>query len=227
MEMKDKKMYVFNTVSDTSEIGDITIIFATSFDEAILIYSKERPKNYVIQSIYLYGIFDDEHDDELFDTYKNIWQICKKEPISTDEFGVHNLIKRRVYDGGGYGFGITVTELPIQQSQVIAQLEDDMTIIDNVQIMKNAETRFDEIYHADQTTEEAKHIESLIYSERSRIDDLINERIRYKKEMFKHHSDSEEYKAAKKKVDELKKEINRFFGENDAMLINFKEKENE
>lgn len=232
--MTDKKMYIFS--AEESEDADITVIFATSFDEAILIYSKERPKDYTTQSIYWYGVFDDmiekdEEDDSecaeyRFNTYKDIWQICKKVPTETDEFGVHNLIKRRVYDGGHYGFTITVTELPIQEFQVVLHITADK-ILDKVQIMKNAKKQFDEIYHPDPINKEAKRIESSIYDETLRINDLVNERIRYKKEMFKHPSDSEEYKAAKKKVDELKKEINRLFGENDDMLINFKEKRNE
>lgn len=232
--MKDKKMYIFNAKEGVEE-ADVSIIFAASFDEAVLIYSKERPKDYATQSLYWYGVFDDcgeetkevdpEYVERQFNTYKEIWQLCKKVPIATDEFG-DNQIKSRVYDGGRYGFNITVTELPIQEFQVVLHITAADEIIDKVQIMKNAKERFDEIYHTDQIAEEAKRIESSIYAERSRIDDIIAERIKYKQEMFKHPSDSEEYKAAKKKVDDLKKEINRLFSENDDMMINFKEKGN-
>lgn len=45
------------------------------------------------------------------------------------------------------------------------------------------------------------------------IKDLMSQRIGWKKEMFKHPSDSKEYKEAKEKVDALKKEINRHFSE--------------
>lgn len=237
MDMTDKKMYIFS--AEDSEDADVTVIFATSFDEAVLIYSIKRPKDYATQSIYWYGVFDDmiEKDEEddpdsterRFNTYKHIWQICEKTPTKTDEFGVHdvhNLIKRRVYDGGRYGFTITVTELPIQEFQVVSHITAADAILDKVQIMKNAKKRFDEIYHPDKIAEERKHIENSIYDEISKINVLVAERIKYKKEMFKHPSDSEEYKAAKKKVDDLKKEINRLFGENDDILINFKENEN-
>lgn len=234
MEMTDKKMYIFNTETDYNT--DVTVIFATSFDEAELIYSRERPKDYVTQSIHFYGMFDDDQDDQKsvkrkFDEYKDIWEICKKEPTRTDEYGMYNTIKTRLYSGkpcDHYGYiRITVTELPINEFQVICNIMDDCEVIDKVAIMKNAKKRFEEIYHPDKIAEERKHIESSIYNEISKINVLMAERIRYKKEMFKHPSDSEEYKVAKKKVDELKKEINRLFGENDDMLINFKEKRNE
>ena len=189
-----------------------------------MIYSKERPRDYATQSIHQYGTFDHDRDyvdfaEDHFNKYKDMWEICKKEPIDTDEYGS---IKSRVYKGY-YGFMITVTELPIQEFQVILSLEDDV-IIDKVQIMKNAKELFDEIYHKDPVTEEAKRVEYSINGESGRIDDLIAKRIIYKKEMLKHPSDSKEYKAAKKKVDELKEEINRLFSENDDMLINFKER---
>ena len=232
MEMKDKKMYVFGTETDHN--ADVTIIFATSFDEAVLIYSRKRPKDYTTQSIHFYGIFDDDQGNKervrsIFNDYKNTWGICKKEPTLTDKYGTHNTIKRRIYSGGPYGyhgyFRITVTELPINEFQVICNIIDN-EITDKVAIMKNAKELFDEIYHTDKITEEAKHIESSMCTEISRIDDLLAERKKYKQEMFKHPSDSEEYKAAKKKVNDLKKEINRLFSENDDMLINFKEKGN-
>lgn len=233
MEMKDKKMYVFNT--ETGYNADVVVIFATSFDEAVLIYSIERPKDYATQSIHFYGVFDDdqtdrEHVKRNFNDYKDIWEICKKEPIHADEYGIHDKIKRRVYSvetEGQHGcVRITVTELPINEFQVICNIIDD-EVIDKFSIMKNAKEQFNEIYHTDQIAVEAEHVESSIYHEPGKIFDLVAERIKYKKEMFKHPSDSEEYKAAKKKVDDLKNEINRLFSENDDMMINFKEKGDE
>jgi hypothetical protein len=234
MEMEDKKMYIFSTETDYN--ADVAVVFATSFDEAELIYSIERPKDYATQSIHFYGIFDDDQDDKErlkrnFDDYKDIWEICKKEPTNTDKYGKYDRIKRRVYSGGPYGLHgcirITVTELPINEFEVICNMIDCSEVIDKVSIMKNAKELFNEIYNTDKITEEAKHIESSMCTEISRIDDLLAERKKYKQEMFDYPSDSEEYKAAKKKVDELKKEINRIFSENDDMMINFKEKGNE
>ncbi len=232
MEMKDKKMYVFNT--QTGYNADVVIIFATSFDEAVLIYSRERPKDYATQSIHFYGVFDDEPDDqksvkEKFDKYKNRWEICKKEPMDTDEYGKYNTIRSRIYSGkpyGDYDFRITVTELPIEEFQVICNTVEG-EVFDKVAIMKIAKMDLDNIYHTDSVDEEAKRMESSIYDEMQTIKELIDTRTKYKKEMFDYPSDSEEYKAAKKKVDDLKKEINRLFSENDDMMINFKEKGDE
>lgn len=231
MEMKDKKMYIFSTETDYN--ADVAVVFATSFDEAELIYSIERPKDYATQSIHFYGVFDDDQDDKErlkrnFDEYKNTWEICKKEPTNTDEYGVHDRIKRRVYSGGPYGhhgcIRITVAELPINEFQVICNIID-REVIDKVSIMKNAKEQIKEIYHTGD--EERERIESSIYNEISKINVLMAERMKYKKEMYKYSSESKEYKAAKNKVDELKKEINRLFSENDDMLIKFKEKGNE
>jgi phosphopentomutase len=232
MEMKDKKMYVFNT--QTGYNADVVIIFATSFDEAVLIYSRERLKDYATQSIHFYGVFDDEPDDqksvkEKFDKYKNRWEICKKEPMDTDEYGKYNTIRSRTYSGkpyGDYDFRITVTELPIEEFQVICNTVEG-EVFDKVAIMKIAKMDLDNIYHTDSVNEEAKRMESSIYDEMQTIKELIDTRTKYKQEMFTHPSDSEEYKAAKKKVDDLKKEINRLFSENDDMMINFKEKGDE
>lgn len=55
----------------------------------------------------------------------------------------------------------------------------------------------------------------LLRTEEAEIKELMAQRCECKREMLKHPSDSEEYGAAKKKADELKKEINRLFGEND------------
>lgn len=227
--MKDKKMYIFSTETDYN--ADVAVVFATSFDEAELIYSRERPKDYVTQSIHFYGVFDDDKERvrSNFDDYKDIWEICKKEPTCTDEYGTHDTIKSRVYSGGPYGhhgyIRITVTELPINEFQVICNIIDN-EITDKVAIMKNAKELFDEIYNTDNIAEERERIESSIYNEISSINVLMAERMKYKKEMCKYPSESEEYKAAKNKVDELKKKINSLFSENDDMLINFKEKGN-
>ena len=230
--MDDKKMYVFNT--QTGYNSDVVVIFATSFDEAVLIYSRERPKDYATQSIHFYGVFDEDQTDqksvkEKFDDYKDRWEICKKEPMDTDEYGT---IKSRTYSGkpyGDYDFRITVTELPIEEFQVICNIcnteEDD--VFDRVAIMKNAKIELNDIYHTDPVSDEAIRIKSSIYTEAQTIKELIDTRMKYKREMFDYPSDSEEYKAAKKKVDELKKEINRRFSEDDDMMINFKEKGNE
>lgn len=55
----------------------------------------------------------------------------------------------------------------------------------------------------------------LLRTEEVEMKELMAQRRECKREMFKHPSDSEEYRVAKTKADDLKKEINRLYGEND------------
>ena len=237
MEMTNKKMYMFICKYNKNvNEGDISIVIGDSFEDAVMTYETERKKDLMVQYLYAYGEFEDRDDPdysheyakERFDRISKSWELGRIEPEKSGTYGsIYPWgLGYRTYDGGDFDT-ITVIELSMENYQIICNFNDS-SLLDRMDLLNQMRKEHEKIYSTDWEKEkEIKNINESMDNELSKALDLVIDRIRYKREMFKHPSDSEEYKAAKKKVDELKKEINRLFGENDDMLINFKEKRNE
>lgn len=227
-------MYVIINRSD--EDADIAIVFAESFTEAISIYGKERSEDYITQSIYYYGMFEDpepsdpdsctpEYAKENLDRHNKSWQIGDKKPISVIDFG--GIYKSRVYKGD-YHNTITVTELPIEKYQVVSHIifGGIYKVLDRVQIMKTAEEELKRIQSIDIEKELGKEkVNEACFNESWKVTDLLRERSKARDEMLEYPSDSNEYKKAKKKYEDIKKEINSLLSDNDEVLIKFTEEE--
>lgn len=232
MEMKTRKMYMFICKYDRNiNEGDISIVIGNSFEDAIMIYEKQRKRDSLVQYIYRYGEFEDRDDPDYSPEYAKercdrisaSWELGLIEEES-NKYCTFYPLRYRIYDGGDFDI-ITVIELPMENYQIICNFNDS-SLLDRIQLLKQMH---EEQRHLTDWEKEKEiiNINKSIDDELLQSLDLVRERIKYKKEMFNHPSDSEEYKAAKKKVDELKKEINRLFGENDDLLVNFKETEGE
>lgn len=214
-----------------NKFGDIAIVFASSFDEALNTYKDQRKCDLVTQFMYDYGEFAnpiiplDEKRKE-FEEMSKTWHLGKSVGKPPMDQGVRgDDIRYCVYPGGRCS-SITVIELSHHYGYDYKVICDyglhNKTVADRATILKLAAEKLHERYR---DRDECK-VGTSIQKEFDEIGELLLARRKAKEEMYKYSSDSEEYKAAKKKVDDLKKEINRLFSENDDMMINFKEKGN-
>lgn len=227
------KMYVFTNESD--EDADIAIVFADSFTEAMEIYGKERSEDYAAQSIYYYGLFEDpdlsdpesctpEYAKKNLDRHNKSWQICSKEPLSVNKYDETITIESRVYKGDYYN-RITVTELPVEKYQVVSHIifAGRDKILDRVKIMEDAAEELKRIQSIDvERGMEIEKFKHTMQKESWQINDFMEWRKKLRNEILNLSPDSEAYKLANKKYEDIKEKINQLLCDNDEMLNNFK-----
>ena len=230
----NKKLYLFNGSQD--EWYDTSIIFASSFDEAIKKYGDLRQNHMIAEYIYGYGRFyydDDTYEEitERNENFSSIWYL-KDEDID-EEYETDGVTFRRYIPAGSIWTGdlsIDIYEIPVIDENLIL-FGSPCSHTDKIYTMKTLREkaeeelrRLEELGDYDERMK-AQQVQHQISDEYFRLNDLINERRKYLNQMLNTPSNSKQYKEAYENAERLKNTILKEMQEDDALLTDFKEGE--
>lgn len=218
-------MYIFTT-SD-SDIGDVSIVKADSFEDAIKIFATERPNDMLVHYVYKYDEFfratdrpnEKKNRDEGF---ASIWDLSTKAYM---QFSKHGYTYRdyAVHIDDFETLNIRIIEIP-KDYQFICNFRNNTannrTCLGMIELSTTANSVIDDL-EANGGFEESykrRKISNIFFTENITVDSLMRKRRDIKEEMLKHPKDSRRFKELKEESEKIKHDINALYADNDAAV---------
>ena len=210
-EVKKMNVYIFTT-SD-SGIGDISIVKADSFDDAIKIFATKRPYDMLTHYVYKYDEFFRHTDTpnekkDRDEAFSSIWDLSSKAYMEFEKHG-YKYRDYHVHIDDYETLYIRIIEI-VEEYQLLCNFRDNTannrTCWGMIELSSNVKSEIDDL-EANGGFEESykrRKISNIFFKENVTVDTLMRKRRHIKEEMLKYPKDTRRFKELKEESEKIK-----------------------